>query len=305
MGSRSLVICDQETGYAAAFAAFLMKKKELAFQVQVCDSLAQVIKIQQKTPINILFIGSNYLKEERRELLAEHIFLLTDCREDEGNQQEIPIYKYQSGEVILAEMILKCSEEYNTEDIFLQAAGKRRIRMIGIFSPVHRCGKTGYGLELGRRLANSFSVLYLNMEIYGGIGGYFPEDGQTLADALYYSRQESRNLGYILPTLVWHREGLDYLLPVRVSEDIKGVSLQEWAGLIKQIEEDSGYDVLVLDIDEGIRDVYGILRMCTEVHVPVTDDKAAKAKLSQFEEELHILGYEDVKHKLIKKELRI
>ena len=40
--SRSFVICDREEGYAAAFAVFLMKKKELAFQVQVCDGLSQV-----------------------------------------------------------------------------------------------------------------------------------------------------------------------------------------------------------------------------------------------------------------------
>ena len=61
--------------------------------------------------------------------------------------------------------------------------------MIGIFSPVHRSGKTGYGLRLGQELAVSRNVLYLNMEIYGGIGGHFPEEGHTLGDVLYYLRQ--------------------------------------------------------------------------------------------------------------------
>ena len=34
----SFVICDKEEGYASALAAFLMQKKELAFQIQVVTS---------------------------------------------------------------------------------------------------------------------------------------------------------------------------------------------------------------------------------------------------------------------------
>ena len=54
MSSRSFVICDQEEGYAAAFAVFLMKKKELAFQVQVCNGLSQVQAILREHPIDVL-----------------------------------------------------------------------------------------------------------------------------------------------------------------------------------------------------------------------------------------------------------
>ena len=140
------------------------------------------------------------------------------------------------------------------------------------------------------------------MEIYGGIGGHFPEEGHTLADALYYSRQENRNLGVILTTLVEHMGGLDYLLPVRVSEDIRMVALEEWVSLIRQIEEQSIYDVLILDLDEGLRDVYGLLRICTEILVPTMKDELAEAKLLQMEEELHLLGFDDVKKKMVKRE---
>lgn len=107
----------------------------------------------------------------------------------------------------------------------------------------------------------------------------------------------------ILTTLAKHMESLDYLLPFRVSEDIKAVTPEEWTSLLMQIEQCAIYDVLILDIDEGIQDVYGVLGQCTEVMVPVARDPAARAKLFQFEEELRLLGYEDVKKKLVKKEL--
>lgn len=95
---------------------------------------------------------------------------------------------------------------------------------------------------------------------------------------------------------------LDYLLPARVSEDVKSVAPGDWLGFIRQILEQSIYDVLILDLDEGICGVYEILRLCTEVHVLTIKDTEAKAKVRQFEEELRLLGYDDVRRKLITKE---
>ncbi len=305
MSCRSLVICDKEEKYAAAFAEFLMKKKELAFQVQVCNGIGQLQSVMQEHPIDILLVDGNYSAKERESLKAENVFILTDAVKAGTNADETAIYKYQSGEAILTEIICKCSGEEKTGDLFFRAARSRKVRMIGIFSPIHRIGKTAYGLKRGQELAASKNVLYLNMEIYGGIGGYFPEEGHTLADALYYARQEGRNAGMILPSLVKHMGALDYLLPVRVSEDIKAVTQEEWAELFRQIAEQSIYEVLILDMDEGLRDVYGLLRMCTEIVVPVTDSAAANAKMLQLEAELHLLGYDDVKKKMVKKELAI
>ena len=60
MVSRNLVICDQEERYAAALAHFFMKTKELALGVQVCNSVAQALRLQEESPIDILLIGSGY-----------------------------------------------------------------------------------------------------------------------------------------------------------------------------------------------------------------------------------------------------
>lgn len=301
VSSRSLVICDQEEGYAAAFAIFLMKKKELAFQVQVCNGLSQVQAILRDHPIDILLINGNYPANERKGLGAGNVFILAESGKTETNSDETAVYKYQSGEALLAEIIRKCSEE-ETGDLYFRRVKTKDFQIIGIFSPVHRSGRTGYGLRLGQEIAVSRNVLYLNMEIYGGIGGHFPEGGHTLGDVLYYLRQEKRNLGVILTTLVEHMGAMDYLLPVKVSEDIKVVTLEEWIGMLRQIEEQSIYDVLILDLDEGLRNVYGLLRICTEIHVPVIKDPLAEAKLLQMEEELHLLGFDDVKKRMVRKE---
>lgn len=305
MSSKSLVICDREEKFTAAFAAFLMKKKELAFQVQICNGLSQMSAIRQKDPVDVLVINGNYPAQERAKIPASHVFVLAESENVTENPGEVVIYKYQSAEIILAEIIRRCTEENDSEGIFFCTGKTKECRIIGIFSPIHRCGKTSYGLKLGKELAESYNVLYLNMELYGGIGGYFPEQGHTLEDALYYSRQESQNLGVMIAALVNHMGHLDYLLPARVSENLKMVALEEWLNLIRQIVAQSIYDVLLLDVDEGLRDVYGILRVCTEIQVPIVAGEVAKAKIMQMEEELRLLGYEDVMRKMQKKELKL
>lgn len=43
-----------------------MKTKELALGVQVCNSVAQALRLQEESPIDILLIGSGYPQEERQ-----------------------------------------------------------------------------------------------------------------------------------------------------------------------------------------------------------------------------------------------
>lgn len=301
MSSGCLVICDQEEEYAAALANFLAKRKGLALSVQMCGNIAQVLELQDNCQIDILLISSRCLKEDKGRIRSANTVILTSSRKEETREQESVIYKYQSGETIMRELIGTCSQMSIAENLFLETVHKKSIKTIGIFSPIHRCGKTSYALELGKKLSVSQNVLYLNLELYGGIGGHFPETGQTLADALYYSRQERKNFGAVLTGMVRHFGSLDYLLPVRISEDIKAVEPEDWVCLLDQIATYSLYDILILDIDEGIRGVYGILRLCTEIHVPEVSDDVGRAKMFQFQEELQLLGYDDISRKITRR----
>ena len=303
MLSRNLVICDQEERYASALAGFFMKTQELALGVQVCNSVAQALKLQEESPIDILLIGSGYPAEDRKKVKAGSVFVLAQSENAALEKHEKLINKYQSGESIMGEVIEQCAQSGEPERFFLGTAKKQNVRIIGIFSPVHRSGKTSYALKLGKELAKTYNVLYLSLEVYGGIGGHFPETGQTIADALYYSRQEKKHLRAALAGMVKHMGALDYLLPMRMSEDLKAVETGEWIRFVEQITDQCIYEVLILDIDEGIRGVYELLRMCTEIYVAVKKEEVAQAKVFQFEEELHLMGYEDVKRKLVKKEL--
>lgn len=301
MKSRNLVVCDTEEEYAKALAMFFMRKKELMLQVHVCSSVGHAEALGKELRADILLAAAECAGDVQEKVRAEKVFVLSTGRKSAEKAEYPALYKYQSGEKMLSCIIQECAELFDAEDMSQGMSGNKKQKIIGVFSPVHRIGKTEYALKLGEKLAETENVLYLNLEVFAGIGGHFKQEGQTLADVLYYARQEKGNLGLMLTTLVCHRGNLDYVLPVPISEDLKEVHGSEWALLVNKILEQSIYETIVLDIGDGIPELYQLLKSCGEVHMPVLEDEYSKAKLLQFEREMNVLGQEDVLKRIVRK----
>lgn len=301
MKSRNLVVCDTEEEYAKALAMFFMRKKELMLQVHVCSSVGHAEALGKELRADILLAAAECAGEVQEKVRAEKVFVLSTGRKSAEKAEYPALYKYQSGEKMLSCIIQECAELFDAEDMSQGMSGNKKQKIIGVFSPVHRIGKTEYALKLGEKLAETENVLYLNLEVFAGIGGHFKQEGQTLADVLYYARQEKGNIGLMLTTLVCHRGNLDYVLPVPISEDLKEVHGSEWALLVNKILEQSIYETIVLDIGDGIPELYQLLKSCAEVHMPVLEDDYSKAKLLQFEREMNVLGQEDVLKRIVRK----
>ena len=147
MESKNLVICDPETKFASAFAQYLTRQKELAVRVRTCSDLSYVLAIQEKEKIDFLFISSEYPEDSRKQVKAGMVFIIAPEREVALENQEVPIYKYQPGDQILAEMIRQCSMSGDEKQIFLKITGKKNCRVIAVYSPVRRIGKTTYAIR--------------------------------------------------------------------------------------------------------------------------------------------------------------
>ncbi len=301
MKSKNLVICDSEEEYAKALGMFFMRKKELMLQVHVCSNPDSAISVGEEIHTDILLADESSVKEVQEHVNANAVFVLSAGETEKKTLMYPVLYKYQEGERLLGEIVRECAELFSAEHIVRGAAGRTEQKVIGVFSPVHRVGKTTYALKLGEELAEFKNVLYLNMEIFGGKDGHFEQSRQNMADVLYYARQEKGNLGLMLTTLICHKGNLDYVGPMPVSEDAKSVDGEEWTGVLKQILEQSIYEILILDIDEGISKLYQLLGFCTEIHMPVLEDEYSQAKIRHFENEASLLGQEDLLRKILKK----
>ena len=301
MESRTLVICDEEIEFAEKLAHFIETSGKAALLIQVCSELSYVCSLQEEMDVDILLIADSFLQGERGgldNLRARQLIWLTSEKDMADG-----IFKYQPADAILDQLINQCLPEGSAVKLPWKSKQKEKGRVIGIFSPVHRIGKTTYALDLGKKLAVSRNVLYINMETFGGVGGYFDKQEQTLSDLLYYVRQEEGDIRELLAEMVGHLEYLDYVNPVRVSEDLKHVTIEEWEELFSRILAESIYEILILDIGDGMQELLGVLDLCQEIHLPFIKEPAAASKTRQFEEELKLLKREDIIRRISKVEM--
>ena len=146
---------------------------------------------------------------------------------------------------------------------------KKKMEVIGVYSPVGRTMKTTFALTLGQILAKKRACLYLNLEACSGFE-YLLERSfdQTLGDLLYYQRLGSEQLITKMGSIVQSVNNLDYLPPVLSMEDIQSTTAQEWISLLQQIIDYSNYDVVILDLSDSVSQLYKVPVSYTHLTLP-------------------------------------
>ena len=253
MSERNIfAVCDLDVDYAYHFMEYLSKKKNIPFEVRVFTS---AVSFQEYVKIRQAKIGQ--------------ILILSDGVSARRYEEYPSIYKYQSSNQVIREALEHYGESGagTVQSLKLE---KKKMEVIGVYSPVGRTMKTTFALTLGQILAKKRACLYLNLEAYSGFE-YLMERKfeQTLGDLLYYLRLGSDQLVTKMGSMVQSINNLDYLPPVLSMEDIQSTTAEEWIRLLQQIIDYSNYDVIILDLGDSVSQLYQLLEQCTRIYMPI------------------------------------
>ena len=289
MNERNLVICDREIRYATGLGENISSRDDLAVKVYVCSSLDKVAELSESITIHLFVVEEGYTYDERSKIDAEQVFVLGRGRIADLEEEECPIWKYQCADEIIREIF----EVYvdKTKENVMRSIRKERARLVAVYSPIHRIGKTTFAIALGKECATKKRVLYLNLEEYAGMER---EIGLNLGDILYYMKQGNGNLGIRLQAAIRKNEELDYLAPIPILRDMKEVSEYEWEMLIRELVENSTYDLIILDLSESVQGLCRILEICDRIYMPVSEDRVSQSKLKQYNENVKQLKLEKI-----------
>jgi hypothetical protein len=288
VNEKTLVICDKEARYAKGLGDNFSERKEFAFKVYACTSAESVRCFLDSHRIDVLIIDEGFGWEERESFGAEITFVLTKGICKDLKVDEVELFKYQCADAILADVVESYLRKSNVT--ILKNIKKQSKKMIAVYSPVKRIGKSTFAVALSRELGKEKKTLFLNMESYPSI----VEGGKNLGDLLYYVRQEQDELGIRLASMVKSRDGLEYLLPIPMISDLKEVTVNEWKNLLERILEESIYENLVIDLDDSVDGLLEILKLCDWVYMPMLEEEVSHQKVCRFEEVLTCLGLEDI-----------
>lgn len=295
-------VCDMEEAYAYNFMEYLNHKKSIPFEIQAFTSAEHLLHFARECPIEILLISDKAMCPEIQELEISQIIILSEGVHHPDLDQYPSVYKYQSSDAVIREVMSCYGEEKKAHEPM--AAWKRSMEIIGIYSPLGRVLKTSLALTLGQLMARDKAVLYLNMEEYSGFEYWMDQVFErNLSDLIYYVRQANTSVIHKLGGMVQTVNNLDFIPPVLSPEDIRGVTYEEWSQLLDAIYLQSSYEIVILDLGDGVNELFRILERCNRIYMPVRKDRISQGKIQQFENLLRLWDQVPVLEKIRKVQL--
>ncbi len=304
MKKKIFAVCDLDASYACSLTDYLNGKKTTPFEVQAFTNIESLQAYARENPIEVLLISTRAMCNEIRDLPISRIIMLSEGEALPELEEYPSVYKFQSSDQLLSEVLEYYAQIHPQPYIFGKAAHKTRI--YGIYSPIGRARKTSFALTLGEVLSENNQVLYLNFEEFSGFEELFDMKYRTdISDLIYFFRQKEGGFIYKLNSVVQTFHELHYIPPTLSPADIRDVSGKEWMDFLNEICTYGEYDILLLDLSEQVDELFQILRGCDRVYIPVQEDMLSQAKLSQYEKLIRMLDMEDLMEKTHKLKLPV
>ena len=98
--------------------------------------------------------------------------------------------------------------------------------------------------------------------------------------------------------------GMDMVPPALCGYDLFGMEAEEWQRLMEMLCR-SRYEYVILDLSDGVRGLFDILRRSGRIFTVIREDGFAAAKLEQYEAALKKAGCQDVAEKTVKLRLPV
>ncbi len=301
MNEKIMAICDMEEGYAFRMAEYFLEKVKLPYTVHLFTAVEELERFAGREEIAVLLIAESawkLLKEEYVRKQVTQLFILQES-ETQAAADLCCISKYQNPEKVVRAILDGLAEGEGWKECL--EATDTQAKMIGIYSPVKRCLQTSFALTLGQLLAKEHKTLYLNFEMYSGLGEILRREYQSdMMDVVYYFQSAREKLALRLPSIIQNAGGLDYIPPMQYALGIREVPGEQWLALCRDLASIGEYEYLILDLDEGMEGLFELLKSCYKIYTITREDPFAMAKLRQYEQMLLANEWNEIADKTVK-----
>lgn len=302
MKKQILAVFDTEAEYVRRFCDYVSDKSEYPFEAAAFTSREKLQTFCREEIVDILLVAENSYDLSLKEWIKGDVIILSEEKDRKGETEQI--YKYQPCGKILQEAIQYYAGSRPESEPAVLKSRKNKIRMIGMYTPVHRSMQTSFAITLGEILARDHRVLYLNFESFSGFDKRMDREFMTdMSDLIYYVTNARDALFYKLKGMTETIQNLDYIPPAFSYMDLARITLEQWFLLFKELEKHTDYEFLILDLSDNLQGLFEILRRCEKVFTLIREDSAAAAKLCQYERLLERTDYEDVAEKTLQYKL--
>lgn len=204
--------------------------------------------------------------------------LIRLCKED-GREG---IYKYQPASDIIREIQNFLEKEYHIKKIEYTQEDMQ-CRMIGVYSPIGRSGKTNLALALAKETGS----LYIGMEEYSNL----VEGRTTMSDFCYWIRKKEEMIVRKVEEHTIMEDEVAKLASPLTYMDLKELTVEEYAWFFEKLKQCGKFHKIVVDIGSGSLCSYSFFALFHQVFVPILSDISSE-KERHFRRVLQFVGLE-------------
>lgn len=280
MRRKIMALCDPDAVYAVHFTEYACRRANIPFEIHAFTEVPALAVFAAEERVELLLISSRLMGPEVKELGIPGIIVLTEEKAGAPSGSGYKeVFKYRSQAEVIREVMAAYGQ---TAPKGAGSLVKPGMRTVGVFSPAGRCGKTSLALALGQILGNEKRTLYVNLEPFSGLSRAFPATaGGNLTDLIFCLRQEEGAAAARLSGMTLPLGSLDILPPARPGREIFSVGGEDWKRFFELVRDESGYEVLILDIGCGLNDCLACLLACDVIFMPVRGEAGSAAKTEE------------------------
>lgn len=279
---------DSNEIYARRLSGYLSKRKGLPFSIRLFTEKERFLDyIRRENPSHVL-ISEPDLQIVPVSYSGRCLILTEDERASPGAR----IYKYQAGEQI-AKQLMSFLYEGKPDDRNLFEFDRKYI--IGIYSPIRRCGKSQFSMAMAQTYGEDSPTLLLCFDDSCALTEeQMNTTKDTMSDLLFCYAEMREKLPERLPRALKRLGRFDFIYPADNMEDLYQISGEDWKSFINMIAVVGGYDTVILELGQPIKGIFDILECCNTVYMPVLKDRISQEKIAQLSRKMESLGLKEL-----------
>lgn len=268
---------------------YLKRKKKVMVQARVFSDLNNMNMFLEHNTLDILLIEESLYPLQERDYSNIRIIVLAENKD--RKMGILSIFKYQSGESIIAELINICPELRDGEV-------NQNIQAMKLFS-IYSLGSGGVGeifsYFLAREYGNQGKVLFINLEPFTGLKQTKVSDAyKGMSDVIYYVNEKVDNLKEKLELIIKSTDNIDLILEVIFSTDLYDLNLEGIKILLTTIRDYQKYKYCIINTGYISSAVIELFKQSSKIYIITDKEDVTHRRKDNLVRQLAWAGFDEI-----------
>jgi hypothetical protein len=283
-----MAIYASDAIYATRMMEFLKKRTDMDFEVAVFTKTESLEAYSGMGKIEILLLADEISDSDRKEYNSKYIYqLLEDPKQH--SVKDIPgIFKYQSAQKILEEVIL----DYNQKEMNIEGVQNRKYaNMIAVVPVIGTRSKLSFAWSLAFLLSERKKVLLIVLDLLP-VSVLSEEDVpvHALSELIYYIKENNPSIILKMKDLIKTHGKLSSLTGLTHGWDLLSVTREDMNKWMEALKLHTDFDTVVFYLGYYADSMQEVLCQSNTVFISNQEDSYEKKTVTEWERQMQLAG---------------